>query len=111
MAKFKIGSGAGIVPYIRAGAGMYTGTFEMDFNDEWNNIGFEDTELDFKSAFGFNLGAGAEMNINRGGGLFAEFVYHVVERELDAEDTENEENKPFGANNWALHVGFRFTLN
>jgi len=99
------------IDYIRAGGGLYTGSLEIDFEDELNSYGWEDSEFDFKNAFGFNIGAGAEMNINRGGGLFAEFVYHIVERELDAEDTENEENKPFGANNWALHVGFRFTLN
>ncbi|MDA3862178.1 MAG: outer membrane beta-barrel protein [Melioribacteraceae bacterium] len=110
LAKFKIGSGAGLVPYVRGGAGLYTGTVEIDFNEEWEAFGLEDTDLDLKSAFGFNVGAGAEMNLSNSGGLFAEFVYHIVEREFDAEDTEMEENEPFGANNWALHIGFRFAL-
>jgi opacity protein-like surface antigen len=112
LAKFKIGSGygPGLVPYLRAGAGLYTGSADVDFTDEWNDLGLEDLEMDMKSAFGFNIGAGAEMNLNRGGGLFAEFVYHIVEREFDVDDTEMEDNEPFGANNWAIHVGFRFKL-
>ncbi len=51
------------------------------------------------------------MNLNRGGGLFAEFVYHIVEREADVEDTENEDNEPFSANNWAIHVGSVLNCN
>lgn len=117
LAKFKFGTSRGIWPYLRAGAGMYTGSLKFDFTDEINDFGIEDVENDFKSAFGFNLGAGVEMNINRGGGLFAEFVYHVVERELDVEENELSggdltlgESSKMTANNWAIHVGFRFSL-
>ncbi len=55
MAKFKIGSGyaAGLIPYIRGGAGLYTGSIDMDFTDELNQFGLEDTEVDLKKCFWF----------------------------------------------------------
>ncbi|MBU0473573.1 MAG: porin family protein [Bacteroidetes bacterium] len=113
LAKFKFGTGRGIWPYLRAGAGMYTGTIEYDFTDEINEFGFDDVKMDFKNAFGFNVGAGAEMNISGNNGLFVEFVYHIVDRELDVnnEDMEEGDSSKMTANNWAIHVGFRFGLN
>ncbi len=112
LAKFKIGSGGGIWPYVRAGAGMYTGSLKVELSDEFKTlyreqmgVELEDTEKDFKSAFGFNVGAGAEINFSSNNGLFAEAVYHIVDRELDADGAES-----FTANNWAIHVGFHFGL-
>ena len=112
LAKFKIGSGGGIWPYIRGGAGMYTGSLKAEFSDEYNKYlenlygqKGENQEQDFKSAFGFNVGAGAEIDFSNNNGLFAELVYHIVDRELDVEGAES-----FKANNWAIHVGFHFGL-
>lgn len=108
LAKFKIGSGGGIWPYVRGGAGLYTGSSTFKVSDEMKNYGAEDYTFDMKSAFGFNVGGGAELDFSSNNGLFAEFVYHFVTRENDA--TDGEETSSFGANNWALHVGFHFGL-
>lgn len=110
LAKYKIGSGRRITPYLRLGAGLYTGSEDFTFLEGKNEFGLDDYKIDFKNAFGFNLGAGGELKLNRRNSIFAEFVYHVVNRELDTTDTENEVNKPFSANNWALHFGFKFGL-
>ena len=110
LAKFKFGSGRGILPYVRGGAGLYTGTMEFDFSDEANAYGLEDAEFDLKNAFGFNVGGGIEIGMRQNDGFFAEFVYHIVDRELGADDTEQEENESFSANNWAIHVGVSFGL-
>ena len=113
LARFKIGTGSGIWPYIRAGAGLYTGSLNIKYTDELKELylldtgmELEDESADFKSAFGFNAGVGAEINFSHNNGVFAEFVYHVVDRELDGEDG----GEAGSANNWALHVGFRFSL-
>jgi opacity protein-like surface antigen len=112
LAKFKIGSGGGILPYIRGGAGLYTGSIKMEYSEEFKKmyeeslgITLEDQETDLKSAFGFNVGGGAEIDFSSNNGIFAEFVYHFVKRELDKEGAES-----FTANNWAFHVGFHFGL-
>lgn len=112
MAKFKFGTGGGVWPYVRAGAGLYTGSLEYDFTDEINEFGFEDVEIDFKSAFGFNVGAGAEINLSGNNGLFAELVYHIVDRELDIaeEDLADGESAKMTGNNFAIQVGFKFGL-
>lgn len=104
LAKFKFGHG-GILPYVRGGAGLYTGTMEMDYSDEFNSNGVEDLEFDMKKAFGFNIGGGVDIKLNRNVGLYSEFVYHIVNREFDTDETES-----FDANNWAVHIGFIFSL-
>ena len=113
LARFKIGTGSGIWPYIRGGAGIYTGSLNMNYTDEMKELylldtgmELEDESADFKSAFGFNAGVGAEINFSHNNGVFAEFVYHIVKREIDGEDAGGASS----ANNWALHVGFRFSL-
>jgi len=105
LAKFKIGSGGGLWPYVRGGAGLYTGKVNIKFSDEVKAFGAEDTSFDLKSAFGFNIGGGAELDFSANNGIYAEIVYHIVTREIDEEGSES-----FEANNWALHVGFHFGL-
>jgi len=109
LAKFKIGSGGGIWPYVRGGAGLYTGSVNVKYSEEAKAIGAEDESIDLKSAFGFNVGGGAELDFSSNNGLFAEFVYHIVTREFDQEEGE-EGDTSFGANNWAIQVGFHFGL-
>ena len=108
LAKVKFGSGDGMKPYARAGAGMYTGNFEFDYSDELKNLGAEDIEFEMKDSFGFNVGGGIDINMNATTGIFVEFVYHIVEREVEPGD--GIETEPFGANNWALHAGISFGL-
>ena len=90
LAKLRIGSGAGIHPYARAGAGLYTGDAKKEYSDEAKLIdpSLEDEKEDFKSAFGFNLGGGIEIDVSTNTGIFAELVYHMVNRELDMEGAE-----------------------
>ncbi len=110
LAKFKIGSGGGILPYVRGGAGIYTGAVNLKFSDAMKEIGAEDKSINLKNTFGFNVGGGAQLDFSNNNGLFAEFVYHVVNREFDTEDDNSSEVSSFGANNWAIHVGFHFAL-
>jgi opacity protein-like surface antigen len=105
LAKFKIGSGGGIWPYVRGGAGLYTGSMNIKFSEEAKESGAEDKSVDFKSAFGFNVGGGAELDFSSNNGIFAELVYHIVNRELDVDESES-----FKASNWAIQVGFHFGL-
>lgn len=112
LVKVKFGNN-NIKPFIRLGGGAYTGGAEIEYTDEFKKLvleeyeqSLEDEEIDFKSAFGFNIGAGADFQIGSTTAIFAEFVYHMVSREIDEEGAES-----FGANNWAAHVGLQFALN
>ncbi len=80
-------------PYIRGGVGYYSGKLELS--------GGSTGEADFKSAVGFNIGAGVDLPM----GLYGEFVYHIVSRELDLPGQESG-----GANNWAISLGYSFDL-
>ena len=88
-----------VTPYIRAGAGYYTGSSETNLPDALKDVAGLDT--DYKSTLGFNIGAGVDVLF----GLNAEFVYHIVSKELDVTDA-----KSFGANYWGLRVGYYFSL-
>jgi len=82
-----------VSPYIRGGVGYYSGKLELS--------GAMTGEADFKSTVGFNIGAGVDMPM----GLYGEFVYHIVSRELDVDGAESA-----GYNNWAISVGYSFDL-
>ncbi len=98
-------------PFIRLGAGAYLGAVSIQFTDEVknlfqeNNIAIEDTDYDFKTAFGFNIGAGTDLSLGTSTALFSEFVYHIVSRELDVEGAQSQT-----ANNWGILLGFQFSL-
>jgi opacity protein-like surface antigen len=101
--KFRLGTHAGLNPYIRAGAGMYTGKFKVNWTDDVTRLlGYEDSETDYKSAFGYNLGAGFELAVSPTSGIIVEFVYHKVDRTLDIEGAEAGK-----ADNAAIHAGFK----
>jgi len=91
--KFTFGLPA-LTPYARAGVGYYTGSVETK-----TPAGTVTT--DFKNTLGFNVGAGVDTFI----GLYGEFLYHIVSREADAQNAQS-----FGANYWALRVGYYFSL-
>jgi len=111
LAKLKIGSGGGIWPYVRAGAGMYTGKMKAELTQEFkdfaanNGVIVQDSEKNMKSAFGFNLGGGVELDFSENNGLFGEIVYHFVNRQVDEPGSDS-----FKANNFAIQVGFHFGL-
>jgi hypothetical protein len=91
-------------PFIRLGAGLYSGGSTYEFPDDvkqfaqQNNITLNE-ELDIDSAFGFNVGAGTDIQIGKTITLFGEFVYHIVSRKVEGAQESN------GANNWAIQVG------
>lgn len=85
-----------MTPYVRAGAGYYLGEAEL-------SGGGASGSVDFKGAVGFNVGAG----IGTESGLYAEFLYHIVSRELDASPSGGS----FSANNFGAHVGYAFSIN
>ena len=92
--KFNISVPA-FTPYIRAGAGYYSGSVETE------SLG-QSVTLDFKNTLGFNVGAGLETFT----GLYAEFVYHIVSKELD----DPAASGSAGANYWGLRAGYLFSL-
>jgi len=112
LVKVKFGKG-NFNPFIRLGGGAYLGGADLEYTDELKalyqqqlNQTLEDEELDIKTAFGFNAGAGADFKMGTSTSFFVEFVYHMVSREPDEEDAES-----IDANNWAAHVGIQFGLN
>ena len=97
---------ASINPFVRLGAGLYTGGSTL----EWTDIGRQAAqqqginpveEIKFDSAFGFNVGAGADYKFGKMYGVFLEFLYHIVSRK-----PENAQESG-GANNWAVQAGFQ----
>jgi opacity protein-like surface antigen len=93
-AKFDILPLVAVTGYLRGGVGMYSGKLEASIGDESESV-------DFKSSTGFNIGAGVKTMI----GIYGEFTYHIVSRELDVEGAPST-----GYNNWMLLVGYRFNL-
>lgn len=77
----------GFSPYGKLGVGYYMGEIKEDA-----------FSLDFKGAIGFNVGAGVASDM----GIYGEFVFHIVSRELDIEGA-----KSSGANNWGIHIGYK----
>ncbi len=89
-----------VTPYLRAGAGYYSGSSETNLTPQ----ALKDAaglDADYKSTLGFNVGAGIDTFI----GLNAEFIYHIVSKELDVEDAAS-----LGANYWGLRIGYYFSL-
>lgn len=111
LVKVKLGN-SNFNPFIRLGGGAYMGGVDTEYTDELKNYyqqngqSLEDEEEDLKTAFGFNVGAGADIQMGSSNTFFLEFVYHIVSREADVENAES-----FVANNWAAQVGVKFGLN
>ncbi len=97
-------------PFIRVGAGLYSGGSDVEYTAEakqlaqQQNVTLNDEEINFESAFGFNAGAGTDIQIGKTAAIFAEFVYHIVSRKPEGATEAN------GANNWAVQVGILFGL-
>ena len=107
-------------PYLRLGAGIYSGPHSLEFVDalvqeaEQMQIALPE-ELDVSSAFGFNFGGGLDINLNSSGdlALFLEFVYHINSRELDETGLNilqgiNLSKKDNGYDNFAFLLGMQF---
>ncbi|MBL1215761.1 MAG: outer membrane beta-barrel protein [Ignavibacteriae bacterium] len=107
LVKVKFLKKSSVHPFIRLGAGLYSGGSTYEFPDDvkqfaqQNNITLNE-ELDIESAFGFNAGAGTDIQISKTAAIFAEFVYHIVSRKPEGAPEAN------GANNWAVQVGVLF---
>ncbi len=104
LVRFHLGTGD-FKPFVRGGGGVYMGDMEFEYTDEFQDVA-EDETIDMKSAFGFNVGGGVVSKMGDKNAFFGEFVYHIVDREPDVEDSEA--NK---ANNWAVQVGFQIGIN
>ena len=108
--KLKFGVGF-FNPFIRVGGGAYLGSLKQEFTDDAINYvqqqgqTLENGDFNFKSAFGFNIGAGTDIRVGKVTGLFGEFVYHIVSRELDVQGASSA-----SANNWAAHVGIQIAI-
>jgi opacity protein-like surface antigen len=93
-------------PFVRLGAGLYTGGWTFDWNStaqqaaQQQNVTLA-TEQDVDSGFGFNIGAGADFDIAKTVTLFGEFLYHIVSRTPSG-------GQSGGANNWAIQLGAQF---
>lgn len=85
----------GFTPYVKAAVGYYMGKLEAEG-------GGGSGEEDFKGAIGFSVGGGVQSEM----GLYGEFVYRIVSRELDVDNAES-----FGANNWGIIVGYSIPVN
>ncbi|MBN1426142.1 hypothetical protein JXA88_16450 [Candidatus Fermentibacteria bacterium] len=96
LARFEMGQGS-LRPHVRGGAGLYMGNGEFEAEE---NSGLLDSDVDYKNAFGFNVGGGLTADFGETKIWMLEFVYHIVSREADVAGSES-----FGANNWALHLG------
>jgi hypothetical protein len=83
-----------IDPYVRGGVAYYMGSYEFE-------LAGETATDDFKGSVGFNAGVGVSALF----GLYGEFVFHIVSRELDVENPTS-----LGYNSWALTVGYTFDL-
>ncbi len=107
LAKWRVGTKAGFNPYLRAGAGLYTGDYKVEYSDEMKQAysSLEDETYKYKSAFGFNVGVGVNVDVATNTGVFIEAVYHKVKRQLDLEGSEAE-----GHDNYAIHAGVNFGL-
>jgi hypothetical protein len=88
-----------IEPYIRAGAAYYSGKVTVE-------AAGESRDLEFKNTLGFNFGAGVKTMT----GLYGEFIFHILSRELDTETVEPGTVQDAAYNNWMLMVGYQFEL-
>ena len=88
-----------IEPYIRAGAAYYTGKMTV-------KAAGESEDFKFKNTLGYNIGAGVKTMT----GLYGEFIFHLLSRELDTESVDPATAKDAAYNNWMLMVGYQFEL-
>lgn len=117
--KVKFIKGFILNPYIRLGAGLYTGNQSLEYSDELVQEAQQQqiilpNEIELTSAFGFNFGAGLDLNLttNESFGLFLEFTYHLNSREIDESPFNvfpgvNLGKQDLGFDNMAFLLGFQ----
>lgn len=105
------------MPFIRAGAGFYSGDakrkYSKEFKDEFQMATGETLQDDtakLDSNFGFNFGAGVSV---RNG--FIEIVYHLVNRTMDQVTVDQNgkevvDKVSIKGDNWAVQVGAQIPL-
>ncbi len=98
-ARYYLGEGS-LKPFVKGGLGYYFGNAKV----EGTFMGEKMTEtVDIDGAVGFNVGAGVMLKK----GFYGEFNYNILSRK--AEDAE-EGSDSYGANTWAIQVGYRFKM-
>ena len=100
-----------IIPYLRIGAGLYTGKERVTWYKEAkrtasaDGIILKDYKASFKNRMGANLGGGFNFELWRYSGFFFEYVYHFISRQ---------ENIPgsvlFKADSWTFSFGYKFNF-
>jgi hypothetical protein len=85
--KYCLGEGS-MKPFLKAGVGYY-------FGNSKSELGGQSFTADVDGAIGFNVGGGIQME----SGLFAGFIYNIVNRGSGDEKS--------GANTWALTIGYQ----
>lgn len=107
-------------PFLRLGIGLYSGGHTLEYpaaieqEAQQKQVSLP-SELEISSGFGFNFGAGLDYKLTSTIGLFTEFVYHIVSRELNEAPLNvfeglNLGKSSLGFNNWAMLVGFQTGL-
>lgn len=120
--KVKFIKGFILNPYLRIGAGLYSGNQSLEYSDELAQEAQQQqitlaNELELTSALGFNFGAGVDLNLttNESFGLFLEFTYHLNSREIDESPFNvfpgvNLGKRVLGFNNMAVLLGLQVKI-
>lgn len=106
-------------PYLRLGAGLYSGSQSLTFIDaivqeaQQQKVSLPE-ELEVSSNIGFNFGGGLDLKLTSSGNLvlFLDFVYHLNSREIDESPLNilqgvNLQKSDLGFDNFAILLGFQ----
>lgn len=86
-----------VSPHVVGGIGLHMDRWIVEYVDD---VGFADQTYDFKRAMGLHIGGGISAAVDPFRYLFAELLYHHVNKRLDSDHA-----KEFSYDNWALRFG------
>ena len=95
-------------PYVKVEGGLFTGDGKLkgSYHYEGSDYLKEGTlSFDLKKSFGYSIGFGAIPFSRNSNALTIELIYHIVRREPDLADSQDE-----GGNNFAIHLGYSFKI-
>lgn len=98
----------GFAPYLTAGAQWRHISYDFgDLSDAVDNFTADESE----TAFGWLIGAGAEISSSSNVGLFAEGRWEFIDADRDLGDNDFEEAENFDYDQWQIMAGLTFYLN